>query len=269
MFRTQKKRLAVLAAALLLAGGVHARSFEEISASRYLSICAAPQELPFSSQDGAVRGFYIDIAERIAAALGLELRVEWIRSREQIRFTACDAVMGTALLKEDAAPEPDPAKIYRKLPTMPYMTARAVIVADRKIGDIASLRDLRPHHVAVPSASLAHKILNDNAVPVWVRFRTDQEIIEAVERGDAEAGVVTNLAIGWHRKRQGRGQDADALRVFPGVLDQAELGFQVGIGLRNTNLPTQTRINAALAGLIADGSIDTILAAYGAQDIAH
>lgn len=265
MLRIGKIRLAVLAAALSLAGAVHARSFEDITASRYLSICAAPQELPFSAQDGPARGLYIDIAERIAQALGLELRVEWIRSREQIRFTACDAVMGTALLKDDATPEPDSSKLHRQLRTMPYLTASAVIVADPKIGAIASLRDLRPHHVAVPSASLAHKVLNDNAVPVWVRFRTDREIIEAVERGDAEAGVVTSLAIGWHRKQHG----ADGLNVFPRVLDQSELGFQVGIGLRNTNLPTLERVNAALAGLIADGSVDAILARYGAQGTAH
>lgn len=265
MLRIGKTRLAALAAALSLAGAAHARSFEDITASRYLSICAAPQELPFSAQDGPARGLYIDIAERIAQALALELRVEWIRSREQVRFTACDAVMGTALLKDAAAPEPDPAKLHRQLRTIPYLTAGAVIVAAPKIGAIASLRDLRPHHVAVPSASLAHKVLNDNAVPVWVRFRTDREIIEAVERGDAEAGVVTSLAIGWHQKQHG----ADGLNVFPRVLDQAELGFQVGIGLRNTNLATLERVNAALAGLIADGSIDAILARYGAQGAAR
>ena len=265
MLRIGKKHLTALAAALSLAGAAHARGFEEIDASRYLSICAAPQELPFSAQDGPARGIYIDIAGRIAAALGLELRVDWIRSREQIRFTSCDAVMGSALLKDEAAPEPDPAKLHRKLLTLPYMKARAVIVADPKIGAIASLRDLRPHHVAVPSASLAHKMLNDNAVPVWVRFRTDREIIEAVQRGDAEAGVVTNLAIGWHRKQHG----ADGLNVFPDVLDQSELGFRVGISLRNTNLATLERVNAVLAKLIADGAIDAILAEYGAQGAAH
>lgn len=254
------RALAALAAACLLAGNACARGFEEIAASGHLSVCAAPRELPFSA-DGAPRGLYLDLAARIAAALGLELKVDWIANREQVRFTACDAVMGAALLKDNDGLESDRAKLHRKLLTIPYMTAMALIVAQRKIGPVTALSDLRPYHVAVPSASLAHKLLNDHAVPVWVRFRTDQEIIEAVERGDAEAGVVTNLALGWHRKLRG----ADGLNVFPRVLDQAALGFKVGIGLRNTDLATLERINAVLAKLIADGSVDAILAAYGAR----
>lgn len=258
-----KKGLVALAASLLLAGGAAARTFEEIAASKYLSICAAPDELPFSSNGGAPRGFYINIASRIAAELGLELKVDWIPNREKIRFTQCDALMGAALLKDSAGLESDPAKIHRTLHTIPYMTAMSVIVADKKIGGITALRDLQPYHVAVPSGSWAHKMLNENAVPVWVRFRTDKEIIQAVERGDAEAGIVSNVAIGWHRKLQGQTN----LNVFPGVLDQTELGFKVAIGLRNTNLATRDKINAVLGKLIADGSVKTILAEYGIQVI--
>jgi polar amino acid transport system substrate-binding protein len=218
-----------LCALACMAGAAsQARTLPEMAASNGFVICAAPDDMPFSRRDGAPAGLYVDLGRLVAADLGLPLHVRWIPRRELAHRAGCDAIMGTAVVKTTA-----PAASWRNVPTIPWMRAGAVVV-DTGRGPVDSLDALRDRHVAVPSGSWAHRWLDAHGVPVWVRFRTDPEIIDAVVRGDADAGVVSDVAAGWYRQQSG----AASLRVLDTLLDPDEFGFDVAIVLLDTDAAT-------------------------------
>ncbi|MBA5688694.1 substrate-binding periplasmic protein [Rugamonas apoptosis] len=250
----------LLGACILCANTAAARPLDEMMASHRFSVCAADNALPYSSRDGAMPGFYLDLAHAIAQALGLELHVDWIASSEQIRFTSCDAVMAVPASDDGVASDSgDINKLRPRLLTMPYMAVSTLLVLPGQPADGVSLAALRRSRVAVPSGSVAHQVLNEAGVPVWVRFRNDVEILDAVKNGQADAGVVSQIGFGWYRKNN----PETTLAGIDNVLDAPGLRFKVAIALRRTNLATVHRIDTIMRQLRHDGTIATILQKYG------
>lgn len=239
-----------------------ARTLDEIKKSNSFTICASPEDLPFSAKDAATPGFYIEIAQKISAALGVELKIDWIPSREQIRHTTCDAVMGAAAADEVVKfDETEKKAIRARILTVPYMTATVVLAMPAGHKEVRTIDDLNKLHVAVPSGSVIHKLLIDNGVPVWVRFRSDTEIMEAVLSGHADAGVVSQSRFGWYLKSKPQTSLVASDRVF----DNPDLQYKVAIGLRRTNFETVTRINEILKRMMMEGEMAEILGKYGVK----
>ena len=116
-------RLAVAFVALCLAGSAHARE---------LSVCADPNNLPFSNANG--QGFENKIAALLAAELGAELKYFWWAQRRGfVRNTLnageCDLVTGSVL----------GAEMLRS--TIPYYRSSYVFVTRADAPSIASLDD--------------------------------------------------------------------------------------------------------------------------------
>lgn len=241
-------------------GSAAARPLDEMIASQRFSVCASDAALPYSSRDSATPGFYLDLARAIARELGLELQVDWIASSEQIRFTSCDAVMALPASEEEPATDGADLKTPKpRLLTIPYMMVSTLLVFPGPPAGGVSTAALQRLHVAVPSGSVAHQLLNDRGVPVWVRFRNDAEILDAVHGGQADAGMVSQIGLGWYRKNH----PTTALVGMDKAVNGPGLRFNVAIALRRTNLATQQRVNAVLRKLRDDGSIAAILAKYG------
>lgn len=253
-------RLWLLAACTVWAGTAGARPLDEMIASHRFSVCAADNALPYSSKDGAMPGFYLELARAIAQALGLEPRVDWIASSEQIRFTSCDAVMAVPASDDGVAGDSgDINRLRPRLLTMPYMAVSTLLVLPGQPAERVTLATLRRGHVAVPSGSVAHQVLNEAGVPVWVRFRNDGEILDAVRDGQADAGVVSQIGFGWYRHNN----PETALAGVDHVLHAPGLRFNVAIALRHTNLATVREFDAILRRLGDDGTIAAILQKYG------
>jgi polar amino acid transport system substrate-binding protein len=233
-----------------------AHTLPEMAASNEFVICAAPDDMPFSQRGATPTGLYVDLGRLVASDLGLALGVRWIPRRELARRAGCDAIMGAAVVKAVA---PDQATSWRNVLTVPWMRAGAVVV-DAGRGSPPTLDALRTRHVAVPSGSWAHRWLDAHGIPVWVRFRTDPEIVDAVVRDDADAGVVSDVAAGWYRLNHG----AASLRVLDTLLDPAEFGFDVAIDLLDTDAATLARVNGIVRARLADGAIAALGRRYGA-----
>jgi polar amino acid transport system substrate-binding protein len=139
------------------------------------------------------------------------------------------------------------------------MHSSAVVISGAAFGPADTLDRFRGGHVAVPSGSWAHKLLDERGIPVWVRFRTDPEIADAVARGDADAGIVSDLAAGWYRLRHG---DA-GIHVADTLLDADEFAFDVAIDLLDTDASTLERVNTIVRSRLADGAIARIGQRYG------
>src|SRR5476649_295415 len=87
--------LVVLAAILLGAKDLAARSLETIRSLGTIGLCAHPNSLPFASKAGDPPGFQIELGRALAARLGVTLKPDWIITIFQMRSADCDIVMDT------------------------------------------------------------------------------------------------------------------------------------------------------------------------------
>jgi polar amino acid transport system substrate-binding protein len=251
---------------LTLTSPTSARTLDDMRKAGHLEICAAPDALPYSSRDSGPPGLQLELGERIARELGLGFRVTWIKSKEYAGRTHCDAFMSAATLPEDAEErreaETAPAtRRFQRLLTRPYMPVRFVLVATAARAGATDLDGFRSGHVAVPSGSWAHYVLNSRGIPVWVRFTTDAEILAAVEAGEADAGVVSQPGFGWYR----RNSPASKVEIVEAVTIDPSLNYETAIALRRSDIATVKALDAVLDRLTADGTLAGILDKYGAE----
>ena len=235
-----------------------AHTLGEVVAAHEFSVCAMDDDLPFSSHGKGVKGFHIDLAQAVAERLGVALKVIWVPSRDKVRMTSCDAMMGAASF-EAAAGDPPKSGNAALTVSAPYMTVTTVLVTRPGVPPIQALADLKALHVAVPSGSVGHILMNDNDIPVWVRFRNDAEILEAVSMGQADAGVVSQIGLGWYNKQHPRA----GLGRNDTLLTASSFRFDIGIGLRRADSAMLARVNAILKAMGEDGSLAAILGRYG------
>ena len=244
----------------LAVSGVRAATLKDVRRAGAFSICVSANQLPYSAETGPLRGFYIDIAGAIAKRLGVRLKTIWVPSREEVRHTRCDAVMGSVELTTHRRCKSgiSQSKSYQTL-SVPYVRVRSLLVVRDSHAAIHSLSDLASGHVAVPSGSVADMVMNENNIPVWVRFRTDNEIIRAVAEGKADAGVVSNLGYGWYRKRHPHSR----IKAVQGFTIDPRLNFNAGVALRHANGALVTAVNKTLLELMRNGQMHAIFSRYG------
>lgn len=256
----QKTLYCCFLALVTAVSSVHAATLKDVRRSGEFSICVSPNQLPYSAATGPLRGFYIDIARVIAKRMGVSLKTIWVPSREEVRHTRCDAVMGSAELKIQPRCHTGArrTKSYQTF-SVPYVTVRSLLIVRDSHPPVHSLADIATGHVAVPSGSLADMIMNDHGIPVWVRFRTDKEIIRAVARGQADAGVVSNLGFGWYSKRHPHSR----IKAVPGLTIDPRLTFDGGIALRHADEALTREVDSTLLTLMRDGRMRAIFSRYG------
>src|SRR5882672_11368934 len=86
-------KLGIAAALLPLSvGAALPRSLEAISERGAIALCANPDALPWASRTGALPGFQVELAENLAARLGVSLTRQWVISAIRYRRADCDVV---------------------------------------------------------------------------------------------------------------------------------------------------------------------------------
>lgn len=237
---------------LLAATAVHAAD---------LRVCAEPDNLPFSHENES--GFENRIARLVADELGMTLRYSWQPQRRGfVRKTLgtglCDIWMGV------------PSDLERVLPTKPYYRSTYVFVYKHrplKSFDDERLRDLRlgiqlpPDGSAAtpPGLALALRGAADKVVgyPLYGEQPAAQRIVDAVARGELDAGVVWGPAAGFLAAR--RKLLATPARA-PAELASLPFEFSISMGVESGNAGLRDRLNAVIERRQAE--IDSILADY-------
>jgi ABC-type amino acid transport substrate-binding protein len=230
-----------------------ARPLEEVQTTKQLSLCANPNALPFSAEKGDLPGFQIEIARALAQRMGLQLQMMWIVPRYRASTVDCDMLMDTIL---------SPGVEQRGLrPSLPYQVSGVGLVfasGQPTVPDYKSLRaDMR---VGVIMNSLASLVVSRTGAAM-VPFGFEEDMIEAVARGDVQAGAVTPAAAGYYNLRHPK----EPVNVVRAQDNEPELRWNVAVGLRRADDALLDAVNAALKALLDDGTIRTIYARYGIE----
>ena len=242
--------ISAIALALAVAAA-DAAPLEAVRERGTFGICAHPVALRYSSQERTTPGFQIEIAEAIAKQLGVRLHVDWIVFTRHARRTDCDATIGS-IVKTDADGGP------RRGPrlTRPYVASGYVLVVPAKSPSIERLEDVKGK-IAVEHTSWPHYVLDKRNIPVST-YGSPFDVLDAVTKGQAAAGLVSDAYAGWYLKLQ-----PGTIKISETYVPERDLRWNVAVALRNADTTLVDAVNRALDTLIADQTIPKIFAHYG------
>jgi mxaJ protein len=232
-----------------------------------LRVCADPDNLPYSHEDGS--GFENRIARLVASDFGLPLEYAWLPDRRGfVRKTMgaglCDLIVGV------------PAEFERTLNTRPYYRSSYVLVAPAALalspGDFADPRLRRwrigvqlvgddlaatpPGHALV----LAGAIANVVGYPIAGERPAAARMVEALARGELDAAFVWGPQAGYYANNA-----TVPLRLHyvppPPALKEQPFVFAIAMGVRRGDSALRDRLDDFIARRGTD--IDRILADYG------
>ena len=244
-----------LAGALLvaLAGSAVARSLDVIRDRGVLSLCAHANSLPFASKTQEPPGFQIELGRALARALGVTLHVEWVTSGIQFRAADCDIVLDTI-----AVPE---AQAERRLElSKPYQRSGVGLAVRPDMRGVERFDDLVGRRVGVQGRSLAAMLLARRGVGLTF-FGYEEEMVEAVARGEIDAAAVSPATVGYFNLRHPESR----VRFVHAYDAEPELRWNLAVGMRRSDPPLREAINAAIDRLIADGTVGQIYSHYGVE----
>jgi polar amino acid transport system substrate-binding protein len=251
---TTSLKIAAATALVVLSTAVpQARSLQAIADRGTLTLCANPNALPWASKADAMPGFQVELAENLAARLGVTLTRQWVLSAFQYRRADCDVVFD-AIASKGASVEGG-LRLSR-----PYQRS-GVVLAVRNESDVASLDDLKAgRRVGVLMGSLASMTLGQRGAAI-TPFVLEGELMEALVDGEIEAAAVTPTAIGWYNMVHPQAH----IRLIPAFADNADFNWNLAVGMIGPDEKLRLKIDGALADMMTDGTIARIYARYGIE----
>lgn len=246
---------AVLSLAVLATLGftapIAARSLDSIRSAGKLGLCAHPNSLPFASKAGNPPGFQIEMGRALAQQLGVSLQLDWIITIYQLRSAECDIVMDTIADREAQG------ETKLRISNPYYRTGVALAVpSDSKL---TSFKDLNEHtKVGVQVGSMAAMVLSQRHVATST-FGFEEDSLEALSNHEIDAAAVTPAAAGYFNLTH-----ADkAIRIVGPDESEANLTWNVGVGMVRPDEKLRNAIDEAIEQLRADGTVDRIYGRYG------
>ena len=257
---------------------VFSESLNEINARGALRVCSFSDRLPFSSRYGEVKGFQIELAEKIAKELNVALEITWLRYRFHARKAGCDMMMEAVSRENDDADKRDidGAKPLtrasdskkRKYPpkvSIPIVRMETYLVGPEKsVQDKNSLKLIKDMNIGVMRGSWAHMLMQKAQIKYRTKFFTEAELIQGVADGEVDAAFISSPQYWWFLKNN-PSINLKAIRDFDFTRD---VSLNVGVLLRGADEITVTKINEVLKHLLDNNIIQNIYASYGIEYVA-
>jgi quinoprotein dehydrogenase-associated probable ABC transporter substrate-binding protein len=231
--------------------------------ARELRVCADPDNLPYSKEDGS--GFENRIADVIAQELGAQLRYEWLpQIRGWVRKTMgaglCDVFIGV------------PKGLDRLATTKPYYRSTYVFVTRRGEGAPTRFDDPRLREVRVgvqligddlAASPPGHALVKVGAIDNVRGFTVmgdgpaAQRMVDAVSAGQLDVALIWGPQAGWFAQQAGL---AVAPASFEGGTEEMRFQFSMSMGVRRGDKALLEELDNVIDKRRAD--IDRILAEY-------
>jgi polar amino acid transport system substrate-binding protein len=192
-----------------------------------LKACADPDNLPFSSSSANPKGFYLDLADQLAKALGRTVDVAW-----QPTYLGKRAVRNTLLARECdlfiGLPAEGEFMGQKVLMSKPFAVFRYALVLP--LGSSAQrLADLRGRRIAVQFASPPQSLLANIEGIRSVTVLSPEEGMRALAEGRADAAYLWGPSAGYLNKVAYR----SGYQVLP--TEGNAMSWPVAIGFRRAD----------------------------------
>jgi len=231
------KALPVSALALAFSAGAPPASAEDAQ-QKDLRLCADPSNLPFSSDDPAAPGLYLEIGDAIGKALGRPVTHVWYRTyfgKRAVRVTMlakqCDAMIGLP----DSDDFMGPKVVFSK----PLFNVGYAIVAPKDKA-YASLEDLKGKRVAVQFETEPQNLVGPRDDMTAVTVLSPEEGVKALADGRADAAFLWGPSAGYLNKTAYDGRFAIA------PVEGRALSFPAAIGFAKGSSELRDAVDAAL-----------------------
>ncbi len=191
-----------------------------------LRLCADPTNLPFSSDDPATPGIYLELGQQLGKALGRPIVYDWYKSyfgKRTVRVTLlgkhCDAMIGLPNSEDFMGP----AVIFSK----PIAQEGYALVSkgDRTIAGVDDLKQLR---VAVQYQTTPQNLLALRDDITLTTVLTPEEGISALDRGAVDVAFVWGPVAGWLNATKYQGRFRIRTVEGEGLLWPVAIGFAKG-----------------------------------------
>lgn len=206
-----------------------------------LRLCADPTNLPFSSDSPSQPGFYVEIGQALAQALGRPIAYDWYKSyfgKRTVRVTLlgkqCDAMIGLPRSEDFMGP----AVIFSN--TFAKEGYALVAAKGQAIGGVDGLRGKR---VAVQFASTPQNLLASRDDIQKVTVLSPEEGMQALDQGKVDVAFIWGPVAGWLNKTGYNDRYQIQLTEGEG------LSWDAAIGFAKTSTELRDRVDAVLPQL--------------------
>jgi ABC-type amino acid transport substrate-binding protein len=179
------------------------------------------------------------------------MEVGWVIFPVHVARVDCDIVFDTII-------DRDTNEDAHLRVSKPYTVSGVAIAVRPGIEGIKGFADLKGRRVGAIVGSIASVRVGQKGLQT-IPFTFEDELVEAVGRGEVDAGLATPGSIGYYNLTH---KDAPVVLV-PGDESMPEFQWQVAVGMRKADDALESAVNAALDRLLADGVIHRIYASYG------
>jgi len=241
----------MVGAMLGLADPAHARSLNAIRDSGSLGLCAHPNSLPFASKASNPPGFQIELGQAVARELGVGLRLDWIITQYQMRSAGCDIVL-------DVIADREAQGETRLAISKPYYRTGVALVVP-SASKLSSFKSLDANtKVGVQVGSVAAMVISQRHVPTST-FGFELDSLEALANHEIDAAAVTPTMAAYFNLTH----PDKSMRILALDESEANLNWNVAIGMVRPDKELREAVDAALEKLRADGTVDKIYHRYG------
>jgi polar amino acid transport system substrate-binding protein len=238
-------------AAIGLASPAQARSLDAIRESGVLGLCAHPNSLPFASKAGDPPGFQVELGQALAHEPAVSLRLDWIITQYQIRSANCDIVLDVIADREAQG------ETNLRISKPYYRTGVALAVP--ATSQLTSFKSLDGHtKVGVQVGSIAAMIIGQRHVPTST-FGFEVDSLDALVNHEIDAAAVTPTMASYFNLTH----PDKAVRILDRDENEADLNWNVAVGMVRPDDALRGAIDAALSKLRDDGTVERVYRRYG------
>ncbi len=228
-------------------------SLEDIKEKGYfiLGLDADFAPMGFTSEEGEIVGFDIDLAKAAAEKLGVEVKtqpINWDSKSMELNSGNIDVIWNGFSITEERKKE--------VLFTDAYLTTGQVIVVPAG-SDIKTKADLAGKKVALQDGSTSEEALKADEIFASVgeenlsKFKENTLVLMEVEAGRADAAVIDEIYVRYYLAKEGMTDKFD-------VLDEQLEPEDYGVGGRLADVSFMTALDEAIKACIDDGTASKI-----------
>jgi len=216
-----------------------------------IGLCAHPNSLPFASKAGDPPGFQVELGQALARDLGVSLKLDWIITRYQMRSAGCDILLDVIADREAQS------ETNLRISKPYYRTGVALAVPSAS--KLTSFKSLNENtKVGVQVGSMAAMIIGQRRVPTST-FGFEIDSLEALANHEIDAAAVTPTVASYFNLTH----PDKALRILDRDESEANLNWNVAVGMVRPDDSLRDAIDGALERLRADGTVERIYRRYG------